>query len=223
MADVKPHDVTLIVGIGNLAGPARSPTAITLTQPGGATADGKVSLTAPWIRAQADVIVRGTPGDDVGLWRFGFIQLKFITDEWAHYRGATVADGSVFFAADRPPARPQQLCRDSLSAGGIIEAFQRFPFVGPVVFYDLGKPLTNLMGGLRMTGVLPLGTTIPAAGALQLRIGFSDSPDRNHPLVRHNTKFHPARRNVLYSLQTGAAYATMFAVQKGLVLFCQSP
>ena len=111
MADVT--DVTLT--------PFRDPgpPAITLVQPGTtgmnphAAVTGAVNLTSPEIHAIAGVTVRGTPGEDVSFWRFGFIQLKFITDEWAHYRGDTPAEGSIFVAMDRPPARPQQLCRDS--------------------------------------------------------------------------------------------------------------
>jgi len=96
---------------------------ITLTQAGMADAGGTVwangvaDLTSRRINAQASVVLTGTPGERVDFYRFGFIQLKFITDDWAHYRGPTPVDGSVFLAMDRPPARPQQLCRDAYTFG----------------------------------------------------------------------------------------------------------
>lgn len=211
MANVTPDDVVLLTWRD------LNPPTIILIQPGtsGLTGHlalaGAANLTAPTVYALATVTVRGTPGEDVGLWRFGFIQLKFITDEWAHYRGATPVDGSVFVAMDRPPARPQQLCRDS---AGIIGTFERFPFLGPAIFYDPETPVTSLWGG-RIAGFLPLGTRIPAGGAMLLTILFSDSPRRSfaYDLTRVNAT--ATRLNFLYSLYTGAAYATMFAVQKG--------
>ena len=49
--------------------------------------------------------VRGAPGDDVGFWRFGFIQLGFINEDWAHYCNDNPAEGSVFVAGiDRLPS-----------------------------------------------------------------------------------------------------------------------
>ena len=119
MADFTPDDVVLVTSRSN------DPVTINLihvgqrdpADPRGSKApilkNGAARLVAPEVRATAVVTLKGAPGDDVSLWRFGFIQLKFITDEWAHYRGATEADGSMFLALDRPPARPQQLCRDS--------------------------------------------------------------------------------------------------------------
>jgi hypothetical protein len=158
------------------------------------------------------VTLRGSPGEDVSFWRFGFIQLKFITDDWAHYRGDAETDGSVFLAMDRPPSRPQQLCRDSLAKGGVLGTVARFPFLGPVIFYDTETPLTSVWGG-RIAGFLPMGTRIPAGGALLLTILFSDNPERFYDLTRVNNK--AVKLNFLYSLQNGAAYATMFAVQRG--------
>ena len=127
MADVTPADVALVTSRSN------DPVTINLihvgrrdpSDPRGRKApilkNGAARLVAPEVRASAVVTLKGTPGDDVGLWQFGFIQLKFITDEWAHYRGVTEADGSMFFAADRPPARPQQLCRNSNGTIGRFE------------------------------------------------------------------------------------------------------
>jgi hypothetical protein len=219
MADVTPADVALVT--------ARSADPVTINlihvgrrdpaDPRGARApilrNGAARLLAPEVSATAVVTLKGAPGDDVSLWRFGFIQLKFITDEWAHYRGVTEADGSMFFAADRPPARPQQLCRDS---NGTIGRFERFPFLGPPIFYGAETALSPVtLIGTRANGFLPLNTRIPASGSMLITILWSDSPERFHELTKDNPAFTPARNNILYSLYSGGAYATMFAVQKG--------
>jgi hypothetical protein len=172
---------------------------------------GAANLESPEIRATAIVTVRGAAGDDVGFWRFGFIQLKTITDEWAHYRGATPADGSVFVAMDRPPARPQQLCRDT---AGIINPLSRLPYLEPVIFY---YPETALTGSVAefATAVLPLGTKIPGAGNLTFRLKYSDSPGRRFAIDITRVNQKAKTLNFLYSLYSGNAYATMLAVQKG--------
>lgn len=219
MADVTPDDVALVTSR------SKDPVTINLihvgrrdpSDPRGRRApilkNGAARLVAPEVRASAVVTLKGTPGDDVGLWRFGFIQLKFITDEWAHYRGVTETDGSMFLALDRPPARPQQLCRDS---NGTIGRFERFPFLGSPVFYGAETVLSpSTLIGTRANGFLPLNTKIPASGSMLITILFGDSPERFHELTKDNPEFTPARNNILYSLYSGGAYATMFAVQKG--------
>lgn len=193
--------------------------AITLTQPGMADASGTVwpngvaDLSSRWIRAQASVVLTGTPGERVDYYRFGFIQLKFITDDWAHYRGPTNTDGSVFLAMDKPPARPQQLCRDAYTVGQGTDV----PLVGPVLFYDGDKwinPTFEFMVRDKAAVLLP-NTVLPATGTYRLILTFADSPERFVDLVTQNNQFAPSRQNSLYSLQTGAAYATMFCVQRG--------
>jgi hypothetical protein len=219
MADVTPDDVVLVTSRAN------DPVTINLihvgqrdpADPRGRKApilkNGAARLVAPEVRATAVVNLKGAPGDDVSLWRFGFIQLKFITDEWAHYRGVTETDGSMFLALDRPPARPQQLCRDS---NGTIGRFERFPFLGSPVFFGAETVLSPLAPiGRRANGFLPLNTKIPAGGAMLITILFGDSPERFHELTKDNPQFTPPRNNILYSLYSGSAYATMFAVQKG--------
>ena len=109
MADVTPDDVVLVTSRSN------DPVTINLIHVDGETRptrgskapilkNGAARLVAPEVRATAVVTLKGAPGDDVSFWRSGFIQLKFITDEWAHYRGATEADGSMFLASiGHPP------------------------------------------------------------------------------------------------------------------------
>jgi hypothetical protein len=202
VATVTPNDVGLKVW-------RTGDSAITLTQAGSTDASGafrkmgSADLTSPGIHARAAVTLRGTPGEHVDLFKFGFIQLKFVTDDWAHYRGRAPADGSVFFAADRPPARHRQLCRDTTLAK-------------PLIFYNGDQPI-NLLAPFvgHHAGFFPAGTAIPASGSIAFTVDYFDSPQRTFDLIRLNNTFGPPRPNFLYSLQTGAAYATMFAVQKG--------
>jgi hypothetical protein len=212
LANVTPADVDL-----RTERDAGAPT-ITLIAPGdvslGGGARGRAgaaNLESPEIRATATVTVRGAPGDDVGFWRFGFIQLKYITDEWAHYRGSTPADGSVFVAMDRPPARPQQLCRDT---AGVINPLSRLPFLEAPIFY---YPETALAGSLAefTTPFLAVGAKIPTSGNLSFTVKYSDSPGRRFAI--DVTRFNQTAQNLnsLYSLYSGNAYVTMFAVQKG--------
>jgi|GEM_PF-6658390 hypothetical protein len=192
--------------------------AITLVQPGTTgmnphvAVTGAVNLTSPKIHAIAGVTVRGTPGEDVSFWRFGFIQLKFITDEWAHYRGDTPAEGSIFVAMDRPPARPQQLCRDS---AGFINPFARLPYLELVIFYYPEEGMLSSLGD-RITGVLPLGKKIPASGKMALAFIYMDSPGRSFAIDLTRVNHKVPTLNFLYSLYSGNAYVTMFAVQKGV-------
>jgi hypothetical protein len=196
------------------------PSAITITQPGAADArgdvyaKGNVDLTSPLIKSEATVTVTGTPGENLGHFKFGFIQLKFITDDWAQYRGPTTADGSVFLAFDRPPARPRQLCRDTYT---IPNTNGDAPIVGPIIFYDGDQIITpaTTPAAARKAVIFPLSFVMPASGSVTASITFRDSPERPFDVVRQNTKFTPARANFIHSLQTGAAYATVFAIQKG--------
>ncbi len=46
----------------------------------------------------------------------GFVQMQWIETYWLHYRGKSSTDGSMLVQLGRPPARPQQACRDVLRA-----------------------------------------------------------------------------------------------------------
>jgi hypothetical protein len=213
MADVAPDDVVLTVWR------SQDPPIVTTTQvgnpalPPAAAVSGEAHIRFPDIFAWAVVTVRGAPGDDVGLWRFGFIQLGFINNDWAHYRNPDPADGSVFVARDRPPALDQQLCRDSVADPGFWGGLDRFPFVGPIIFYDAETPM-NDWWNRRITGFLPAGTRIPADGKLIFTVLFSDSPSP-HWWGLNKVNDTAQRINDLYSLQYSRAFATMFAFQKG--------
>ena len=213
MADVKPNDVVLVTWR------SLGPPAVQITQAGNqklptlAAVSGAIQIEFPDIYALATVTVQGTPGEDLGFWRFGFIQLGLINNDWAHYRNADPDDGSVFVARDRPPALDQPLCRDSVAKTGVSGAFERFPFMGPIIFYDPEIPM-NDWWNRRVTGFLRLGTKIPAGGKLGFTVLFSDSPSPHWwGLNRVNNK--TMRINQLYSLQYSRAFATMFAFQRG--------
>ena len=213
MPDVKVSDVILV--------PWRDGTHPTVqivqrgdpTLPQEAQLSGALTAKFPDIRALATVTVRGSAGDDVSLWRFGFIQLSFIHHDWAHYRGDSPTEGSVFVARDRPPAMSNNICRDSVAEIGLRGMIQRFPFIGPIIFYDPETPIKTWWNR-RVTGYTPLGTKIPASGTLVFEVLFSDSPSpRWWGLNRVNQTAH--QENNIYSLQYGHAFATMFAFQKG--------
>jgi hypothetical protein len=216
MADVTPNDVVLTPWQDGKP-------SFKIVQPGdptlSATAQLSGELTAkfPWIRALARVTVQGAPGDDLSLWRFGFIQLSFIHHDWAHFRGDAEKDGSVFVARDRPPAMRSNICRDWVEPDSVLTkvstAIQRFPFVGPAIFCYPETPITTLLNG-PMTGFMPVGMKIPAGGKLLFTLGFADSP---HPASWGLNRVNQTASSVnnIYSLQYAHAFATMFAIQKG--------
>jgi hypothetical protein len=98
MAVVTPNDVILITW-RSLDPPITQITQVgNPSLPPAAAVSGAIEIKFPDIYALAKVTVQGTPGEDIGLWRFGFIQLAFINTDWAHYRNPDPADGSVFVA-----------------------------------------------------------------------------------------------------------------------------
>src|SRR4051794_4296857 len=64
------------------------------TPPTGPALDG-FRFHSPTIDADASVQLKGTSGESVAGWTFGFVQLKYIGTNHSRYRGATVRDGSV--------------------------------------------------------------------------------------------------------------------------------
>src|SRR5262249_17021186 len=114
---------------------------------------------------------------------------------------------------DRPPALPTPLCRDSVAETGIAGAFERFPFVGPIIFYDPETPMKDWWNR-RVTGFLPIGTKIPAGGKLIFTVLFSDLPSP-HWWGLNVVNNKATQVNQLYSLQYSRAFSTMLAFQKG--------
>jgi hypothetical protein len=87
---------------------------------------GEAVFKSPWINARAQMILHGKAGESAAGWKFGFIQLKFVSTDWAYYRGKHNADGSCFVALDRPPrAAPSALSRPKSRAD------EPLPFLRP--------------------------------------------------------------------------------------------
>ncbi|MCX6611506.1 MAG: hypothetical protein NTW74_11725 [Acidobacteria bacterium] len=73
------------------------------------------------IQADANITVRPSRDGEVLPigWKFGFIQLQLAETNWAYYKGASAADGSVLVNYGNSLARGTDLCRDSEKAGQI--------------------------------------------------------------------------------------------------------
>lgn len=147
------------------------------------------------------VAFEGTPGESAAGWKVGFIQLKHTTTEWADYRGPTNADGSIFAAMDRPPARTQYLCLDC------------GPNQRP--FYDPEFPMSTPSGSWSTdrTLVFGAGMVIPSRGPLEITVTHSDAPWREFEVALPNTRFTPPRDNYLRSLESRAAFITLLTAQ----------
>lgn len=147
------------------------------------------------------VAFQGSPGESVAGWKIGFIQLKYNTTDWADYRGSTNADGSIFAAMDRPPARTQNLCLDC------------GPNYRP--FYDPELPMSspNASWSTDRTIVFAQGMVIPERGPLEMTVIHSDAPGREIEIALPNTKFNPPRDNYIRSLESRAAFITLLTAQ----------
>jgi len=145
--------------------------------------------------------LQGSPGESVAGWKIGFVQLKYNSTDWADYRGPTNADGSIFAAMDRPPARTQQLCLDC--------GPNHRPFYDP----DLQMSSPNADWSTDRTIVFTQGMVIPASGPLEMTVIHSDAPGREIDIALPNTRFTPARNNFIRSLESRAAFITLLTAQ----------
>jgi hypothetical protein len=68
-------------------------------------------FTCRGIGLAGEVSLRGSSAD-IAACTLGFIQVQWIETSWFYYRGKTTSDGSMLVQLGRPPARPQQACRD---------------------------------------------------------------------------------------------------------------
>lgn len=68
-------------------------------------------FTCDQISLSGEVRLNGDPRD-IAACSVGFIQLQWVETFWLYYRGKTNSDGSMLVQLARPPARPQQTCRD---------------------------------------------------------------------------------------------------------------
>ena len=153
-----------------------------------------VEFKAAQITSPGSVELRGRPGESVGGFTLGVIQLEYIETNHARYRGATAADGSILQIRDRPPARPSQLCRDTDELVKPVSWWYDPPGRGPA------------------TSVLPVSAVIPPSGVLPLTIQFFDEPADTYDVTLLNTEFTPPRPNRLHSSQVAFHFCTMLAV-----------
>jgi hypothetical protein len=86
-------------------------TALSGGAPTGESARDFAGFTCTGIGLGGEVSLTGDPAA-IAACTLGFIQLQWIETYWLHYRGKTSADGSMLVQLGRPPARPQQVCRD---------------------------------------------------------------------------------------------------------------
>ena len=108
------------------------------------------------LEAVGTVTFAGRRGETMPAgWTVGFAQAEWADTSWFLYRGARHADGSVFVQRSRPPARPQQACRDS--------SHPNDPFYGDPAHNQPHKPIG---GGPALRYV----ETVPAAAALPVAV-----------------------------------------------------
>jgi hypothetical protein len=142
------------------------------------------------VSCRGQVTFSGDPGDTLDGWKVGFIQTKWITTDWAYYRGEKNADGSLFVQRARAPARVIQGCRDTEGEGTANQIWAEMdPVATPADVFPEG-------GNRRIT--VTTGE-------------FSDSPRNFSKVVIEN----PLRKkpNYLRERQIEAHYCTVLSVQ----------
>lgn len=151
---------------------------------------GSMVFSSNQISFQGRCQLTGNAGDNPGGWTLGLIQLKWISTDWAEFRGQSNADGSAFLQAALPPARPTQGCRDTITPGAI--------------FID-NNP------GLDRT-VAPPGAPFPVA----MSAAFSDAPSRVFPLTHRNRS---GKTTFLHEAQTEAHFCTVLSLRSPANVF----
>jgi hypothetical protein len=127
----------------------------------------------------------GAPGDNPAGWTLGLIQMEWIETNWGHYRGQSDAHGSCFLQRARPPARPAQGCRDTLTVGGVF------------VDNNPGRDRTVAIAGA------PFPVNMTAA--------FSDAPTETYPLTRTNSL--TGQTNFLREVQLEFHFCTVLSLR----------
>jgi hypothetical protein len=128
--------------------------------------------------------ITGVAGDSPAGWTLGLIQLQWIETNWGYYRGQVNSYGSCLLQRARPPARPAQGCRDTLTPGAI--------------FVD------NNPGGDRTVGAA--GQRLPLA----MTANFTDAPNDSYPLTRRNTM--TGKTNFLRETQLEFHFCTVLSL-----------
>ena len=173
------------VSITSIRSPTVAPVAINIA---GGTADHVMGIP---MNVKGQVVFGGRLGDPVAGWDVGWVQAEWVETNWAHYRGRTTKDGSVFVQRGRHPARAQQACRDTSGAVGDI-------------FTDPNDPIEfrHLPAGL-----------FPAT----VRVESNDGPSESYPLIRRNSQTN--KDNYLHEVQIEFMFCTVLTVRDTLSNF----
>ena len=165
-----------------------------------AAQDKMVQFTVGEIWADADVTFRGDPGDSPAGWELGIIQMQFVETNWGYYRGASDRDGSLFMQRGRPPARSQQVCRDT-------DFFD-------AIWYDAPPlPATHTLGEWHGEHGWSAARLPAAALPLTLRLHhWNDEPFEEWPLVEANRTTR--QNNYLREAQTNLAFCTVLSARE---------
>jgi len=148
---------------------------------------------SPKIDAYASMRLTGAAREAVANWTLGFIQLKYIGTNRAHYRGATVQQGSAMVTHSN-----QIVCRDTDIAS--VE-----------VWYDsLNAGGTTGPAG---TNKLAAATVLPPTKFLDVRAHLFDQPSRWWPSVHTNTLVAGRPDNFLNYAVVELLFCTMLVAQ----------
>ena len=127
------------------------------------------NFKAPTIDANGSMRLRGSPGEDVGGWKLGFVQLKYIGSNYARYRGVHDRDGSMLISGNN-----QIVCRDT--------------DVGSTeVWYDSLLARHGNGNSPRGTNRIALGMKLPATAFLDVPAHLWDQPGRSWNSIEANT------------------------------------
>jgi len=139
------------------------------------------------------MMLTGAAGENVGNWTLGFIQLSVPI---AHYRGATVRDGSIKATS----SNNNTLCRDAASD------------TSTEVWYN---PLYSgwVVAGPTGTNKLAPATVLPPKGSLSVQAGLSDQPFRRWPDSLPNTVVTGQPINFLHYAVFEVLFCTMLVAQ----------
>jgi len=146
-----------------------------------------MSFTGRAVTANGEVTLNGAAGDSAAGWTVGFLQAQWIETNWCYYRGRLNSHGSIFLQRARPPARPAQACRDTVTpVGGI--------------FYDTTPGTAEMSQGAA-------GPAFP----LRLTVSHFDQPSDSMNLVEQNAT--TGQPNFLAEAQLEFFFCTVLTVQ----------
>jgi hypothetical protein len=152
-------------------------------------------FNAPSIDVNGSVRLTGRPGEDIGGWKLGFVQLKYIGTNYARYRGTHDSHGSMLISANN-----QIVCRDT--------------DVGSTeVWYDSLIAPDGAGNSPRGTNRLAAGTVLPSCGFLEIAAHLWDRPRRPWSSVEVNTVARGQPNNFLHHVDIGLAFCTMLVAQ----------